>query len=179
MNWRDTFRTAGEAVRTHRLRSALTMLGILIGISAVVLTVGLGEGAKAQVRDSINSLGTNLSLWESQLPAFSKAFRVLRYDFRGHGQTQATPGEYSIQQLAHDALNLLDALQADNVNFCGLSIGGLTGMSLGAAAPQRFNKLILSNTAPQIGTKENWNTRIQTVREHGTTSVSAAVIERG
>ena len=59
-DWRDTFRTAGEAVRTHRLRSALTMLGILIGISAVVLTVGLGEGAKAQVRDSINSLGTNL-----------------------------------------------------------------------------------------------------------------------
>jgi putative ABC transport system permease protein len=60
MNWRDTFRTATDAVRTHRLRSALTMLGILIGISAVVLTVGLGEGAKAQVRDSINALGTNL-----------------------------------------------------------------------------------------------------------------------
>jgi ABC-type antimicrobial peptide transport system permease subunit len=60
VNWRDTFRTAGEAVRTHRLRSALTMLGILIGISAVVLTVGLGEGAKAEVRDSINALGTNL-----------------------------------------------------------------------------------------------------------------------
>jgi putative ABC transport system permease protein len=60
MKWRDTFRTATEAVRTHRLRSALTMLGILIGISAVVLTVGLGEGAKAQVRDSINALGTNL-----------------------------------------------------------------------------------------------------------------------
>src|SRR4029077_13048644 len=60
MNWRDTVRTAGEAVRTHRLRSALTMLGILIGISAVVLTVGLGEGAKAQVHDQINELGTNL-----------------------------------------------------------------------------------------------------------------------
>ena len=60
MNWRDTFRTAGEAVRTHRLRSALTMLGILIGISAVVLTVGLGQGAQAEVRDSINALGTNL-----------------------------------------------------------------------------------------------------------------------
>jgi putative ABC transport system permease protein len=60
MNWRDTFRTARDAVRTHRLRSALTMLGILIGISAVVLTVGLGEGAKAKVQDDINSLGTNL-----------------------------------------------------------------------------------------------------------------------
>ncbi|MCU1394425.1 MAG: hypothetical protein JWM34_2853 [Ilumatobacteraceae bacterium] len=60
MKWRDTFRTAGDAVRTHRLRSALTMLGILIGISAVVLTVGLGEGAKAQVQDSLDALGTNL-----------------------------------------------------------------------------------------------------------------------
>jgi ABC-type antimicrobial peptide transport system permease subunit len=60
VNWRDTFRTATEAVRTHRLRSALTMLGILIGITAVVLTVGLGQGAKAQVQDQINELGTNL-----------------------------------------------------------------------------------------------------------------------
>ena len=60
MTWRDTFRTATEAVRTHRLRSALTMLGILIGITAVVLTVGLGQGAQAQVQDQINELGTNL-----------------------------------------------------------------------------------------------------------------------
>lgn len=60
MSWRDTFSTALDAVRTHRLRSALTMLGILIGISAVILTVGLGQGAKATVRDQINELGTNL-----------------------------------------------------------------------------------------------------------------------
>ncbi len=60
VNWLDTFRTATEAVRTHRLRSALTMLGILIGITAVVLTVGLGQGAKAKVQDQINELGTNL-----------------------------------------------------------------------------------------------------------------------
>jgi putative ABC transport system permease protein len=60
MRWRDTFRTAGDAVRTHRLRSALTMLGIMIGISAVVLTVGLGQGARAKVQADINALGTNL-----------------------------------------------------------------------------------------------------------------------
>lgn len=60
MSWRDTFRAAFEAVRTHKLRSALTMLGILIGISAVVLTVGLGQGAQAQIRAQINELGTNL-----------------------------------------------------------------------------------------------------------------------
>ncbi|HXY91260.1 MAG TPA: ABC transporter permease [Acidimicrobiia bacterium] len=60
MTWKDTFRTATEAVRTHRLRSALTMLGILIGITAVVLTVGIGQGAKANVQDQINELGTNV-----------------------------------------------------------------------------------------------------------------------
>jgi putative ABC transport system permease protein len=60
MSWRDTFRTAAEAVRSHRLRSLLTMLGILIGITAVVLTVGLGEGARADVQDQINALGTNV-----------------------------------------------------------------------------------------------------------------------
>ena len=60
MSWRDVLRTATEAVRTHRLRSALTMLGILIGITAVVLTVGIGEGAKAKVQDQINQLGTNI-----------------------------------------------------------------------------------------------------------------------
>jgi putative ABC transport system permease protein len=60
MSWRDILRTATEAVRTHRLRSALTMLGILIGITAVVLTVGIGEGAKAKVQDQINQLGTNI-----------------------------------------------------------------------------------------------------------------------
>ena len=60
MTWLDTLRTATDAVRTHRLRSALTMLGILIGITAVVLTVGLGDGARADVQDQINQLGTNV-----------------------------------------------------------------------------------------------------------------------
>src|SRR5205823_15040425 len=60
MNWLDTVKTGLDAIRSHRLRSSLTMLGILIGIAAVILTVGLGEGAQAQVRDQINSLGTNL-----------------------------------------------------------------------------------------------------------------------
>jgi putative ABC transport system permease protein len=60
VTWRDTFGTSIEAVRTHRLRSALTMLGILIGIGAVVLTLGLGQGARADVRDQIDELGTNV-----------------------------------------------------------------------------------------------------------------------
>jgi 3-oxoadipate enol-lactonase len=125
-----------------------------------------------------NSLGTNLSLWDPQLPAFTKEFRVLRYDSRGHGQTSATPGEYSIELLARDVLQLLDALKLDRVHFCGLSIGGMTGMWLAANAPQRLNKLVLCNTAPKIGNADGWNARIKTVREGGTKSVSEAVIER-
>jgi len=125
-----------------------------------------------------NSLGTNLSLWDSQLPVFAQNFRVLRYDFRGHGQTSATPGEYSIEMLGRDVLQLLDALNLSRVNFCGLSIGGMTGMWLGVNAPQRLEKLVLSNTAPKIGKLDTWNERIRAVREGGTKAVAQQVVER-
>jgi 3-oxoadipate enol-lactonase len=125
-----------------------------------------------------NSLGTNLSLWEPQLPTFTKSFRVLRYDTRGHGQTEVTQGEYSIEQLGGDVVGLLDALKLNRVNFCGLSVGGMTGMWLGVNAPQRLEKLVLCNTAPQIGKLETWNERIEKVRESGTKSVADQVVER-
>ena len=125
-----------------------------------------------------NSLGTNLSLWDPQLPAFTKDFRMLRYDSRGHGQTSATPGEYSVELLARDVIQLLDALKLDRVHFCGLSIGGMTGMWLGVNVPERLNKLVLCNTAPKIGNADGWNARIKTVREGATKAVSEPVIER-
>src|ERR1700712_810267 len=62
MNWLETLRTGWEAIRSHRLRSGLTTLGILIGIAAVVLTVGLGEGAQQKVSSQISALGSNLLL---------------------------------------------------------------------------------------------------------------------
>ncbi len=125
-----------------------------------------------------NSLGTNLALWEPQLPVFSKDFRVLRYDSRGHGQTAVTPGEYSIAQLGSDVLNLLDALNIDRVHFCGLSIGGMTAMWLAVNAPAKINKLVICNSAPKIGKPETWNERIKAVREGGTSSVANQVVER-
>lgn len=125
-----------------------------------------------------NSLGTNLSLWEPQVATFASDFRVLRYDSRGHGQTSPTRGEYSIELLDRDILRLLDALKIDRVHFCGLSIGGMTGMWLAANAAERLNKLVLCNTAPKIGNADGWNARIKAVREGGTKSVSDAVVER-
>ncbi len=125
-----------------------------------------------------NSLGTTLELWEPQIPAFSRTFRVLRYDARGHGQTSITPGEYSIELLAKDVVALLDALKIQRAHFCGLSIGGMTGMWLAANAPERLNKLVLCNTAAKIGTGETWNARIETVQKGGTKSIAASVTER-
>jgi 3-oxoadipate enol-lactonase len=125
-----------------------------------------------------NSLGTDLSMWDPQWDEFRWKLRVLRYHSRGHGLSSVTPGPYSVELLAKDVIALLDALELDRVNFCGLSLGGMIGMWLGANAPQRLNKLILCNTGAKIGTAESWNTRIETVRKNGMKSVSSAVLER-
>jgi 3-oxoadipate enol-lactonase len=125
-----------------------------------------------------NSLGATFSMWDSQVSAIQKHFRVLRYDTRGHGQSSITPGPYVIEQLARDVLALLDDLGLDRVYFCGLSMGGQTGMWLALHAPARLHRLVLCNTAAKIGSLETWNTRIEGVRRGGMKSISEAVMER-
>lgn len=125
-----------------------------------------------------HSLGTDLGMWEPQVPALARRLRVLRYDTRGHGGTTVTPGAYTLAQLAEDVLRLLDALDVAQAHFCGLSMGGLIGMWLGAHARGRVRRLVLSNTAARIGTVEGWNERIASVRARGMESVAAAVAER-
>jgi len=125
-----------------------------------------------------NSLGSTLSMWDPQTPALQKEFRVLRYDTRGHGQSSVTPGRDTIEQLGRDVTRLLDKLELESVYFCGLSMGGQTGMWLALNAPTRLKKLVLSNTAAKIGSPEIWNTRIEAVRKGGMKSISTAVMER-
>lgn len=125
-----------------------------------------------------NSLGTDMSLWDPQMVELQDHFRILRYDTRGHGKSSVTPGEYTIAQLGLDILQLLDFLAIDRVYFCGLSIGGLTGMWLGLHAPDRLHRLVLANTAAKIGTIESWNARIASVRTNGLKSLAPAVMER-
>ena len=119
------------------------------------------EGAPVLVLS--NSLGTNLHMWDTQVPAFAAHFRVLRYDTRGHGQSLVTEGPYSIEQLGRDVLSLLDALEIDKAHFCGLSMGGLIGQWLGINAPERLDCLVVCNTAAKIASPEVWNPRIETV----------------
>ncbi|HLK05981.1 MAG TPA: 3-oxoadipate enol-lactonase [Candidatus Acidoferrum sp.] len=125
-----------------------------------------------------NSLGANFSMWDSQLPSFAPKFRLLRYDTRGHGQSSVSPAPYTIELLANDVLHLLDALHIDRVQFCGLSMGGQTGIWLGLHAANRLHKLVLCNTGAKIGSIEGWNTRIDSVLARGLADVSAAVVSR-
>jgi len=125
-----------------------------------------------------NSLGTNLTMWDPQIPDFAKHFRVLRYDPRGHGRSSVPPGPYSIQQLGTDVIALLDKLGIEKCCFCGLSMGGIIGQWLGVNAPERLTKLVLCNTAAKIGTPEGWNARIDLVLKNGVEAVIPAVLER-
>jgi 3-oxoadipate enol-lactonase len=134
--------------------------------------------ADAPVLVLSNSLGTNLSMWDPQIPALAARFRVLRYDTRGHGESAVTAGPYSITQLGRDVVGLLDGLGIERAHFCGLSMGGVIGMWLGVYAAERINRLVLCNTAAKIGTTEGWNTRIEMVRTKGMGAVAETQAQR-
>ena len=98
-----------------------------------------------------NSLGTDLRLWDALIPHLPDGLRLVRYDKRGHGLSEETPGPYSIEQLADDAAGLIEALGLRDVVFVGLSIGGLIGQSLAARHPGTLAGLVISNSAAKIG----------------------------
>lgn len=125
-----------------------------------------------------NSLGTDLHMWDPQVAALTEHFRLVRYDRRGHGKSGVPKGPYNMEMLGRDVLAVLDALKIEKINWCGLSMGGMVGMWLGANAPQRINRLILSNTSAYFADKEIWNGRIKTVREKGLASIVGGTMER-
>jgi 3-oxoadipate enol-lactonase len=127
----------------------------------------------------VHSLGTDLTLWKDVVPALAVRNRILRCDLRGHGASSVPSGPYTIADLSHDLLELLELLKVDRCNLCGLSIGGQVAMWLGVEAPQRFNKLIMANTAARIGTVEGWNERIVRVSAEGFNSLADEAMGRG
>src|SRR5260370_18512166 len=125
-----------------------------------------------------NHLGTELAMWAPQVAALGSRFRIVRYDNRGHGASSTSPGEYTIELLANDALAVLDHLGLERVGFCGISMGGAVGMWLALHVPKRVHKLALCCTAAQLGTAEVWNARIDTVRKNGMQAVAEAALQR-
>jgi 3-oxoadipate enol-lactonase len=126
-----------------------------------------------------NSLASALSMWDLQVPPLVEAgYRVLRYDSRGHGQSEVPSAPYSIEMLAADAVGLMDALGLEKVHFCGLSMGGMVGQMLGARHGDRLISLVLSSTSAHMPPRKSWDERIKTVRENGMDALVDATIDR-
>ena len=125
-----------------------------------------------------NSLGTDLRLWDSLLPLLPDGLRIIRYDKRGHGLTDAPPAPYRMGQLVTDAERLLDHLNIRGCVFVGLSIGGMIAQGLAVKRPDQIRAMVLSNTAARIGTAGMWQARIDGVRAGGIESLADAVMER-
>jgi 3-oxoadipate enol-lactonase len=125
-----------------------------------------------------NSLGTDRTLWDRQIETFADRFRVLRYDTRGHGESDAPGGAYTIERLGKDVLSLMDALGLPTAHVCGISIGGITALWLGVHAPDRVSRLVLANTAARIGSVEIWEERIGVATSRGVDALADGATTR-
>lgn len=135
-----------------------------------------GDASKPALMLS-NSLGTDHMMWQAVMPALLAQFHVIRYDTRGHGASDTPSGDYALEQLAKDALAVADAAGAKQFHWCGLSLGGMTGMQLALLAPERLLSLTLANTSAAIP-REVFQTRIDNVSKGGMQAVADAVMTR-
>jgi 3-oxoadipate enol-lactonase len=125
-----------------------------------------------------SSLGTSMDMWDSQL-ALAERLRIVRFDHRGHGRSPVPPGPYEIADLGRDVLELMDALEIERASYCGLSIGGMVGIWLGANAPERIERIVLICTSAHLPPAEGWAERAAKVRAADTVEVVAdAVVAR-
>ena len=125
----------------------------------------------------LNSLGTEHGLWNPVMPALLESFHVLRMDKRGHGGSTVLVDACSIADLASDVLSVMDAARWERASICGVSIGGMQAMWLGAHAPERVERLVLSNTSASIPA-EVFAGRIAQVREQGLGLMADQVLGR-
>lgn len=124
-----------------------------------------------------HSLGANLNFWAPQVEAFGRSYRILLYDLRGHGNSSAPDGEWSIEDFGKDALSLLDKVGGESFTFCGLSLGGMIGMWLASQVGERMDRLILANTTSQIKDTTLLYKRIKQISKEGMESVSEIILQ--
>ncbi len=125
-----------------------------------------------------HSLGCDHSMWDPQMPDLLSYFRVLRYDTRGHGASGVPAGDYTIDQLGNDLVQLTEALGIKTFALCGLSMGGAVGQWLALHHAQKLSALVLANTSPQFATRDIWEARRKAVNEGGMKAIADAVMQR-
>lgn len=119
-----------------------------------------------------NSLGTTLEMWDPIVPALATHARVIRYDTRGHGSTPQDEGPCTVACLGQDVVHLLNALDIAQADFCGISMGGITGLWLGVHAAPRIRRLAVANSAARIGTLQGWQDRAALARTQGLATIA-------
>ncbi len=127
----------------------------------------------------LNALGTSLEMWDDQFAALSERFELIRFDARGHGKsTIGAQPEATMEQLATDALNVLEACGVARAHLCGVSLGGMIAMHIATRSPDCVLKAVLCSTSPHMPTRENWQTRIQSVLSQGPAALVDATMQR-
>jgi len=136
------------------------------------------EGAPVVVLS--HSLGSSIAMWDPQVKPLEAHFRVLRYDTRGHGGSDAPESAYTLELLGTDAVALLDALEIDRVHWVGLSMGGMIGQFVALHHADRLRSLALCDTAAIMPEEVQpiWQERIDTVRRNGMQALVQPTLER-
>ncbi|WP_159981455.1 MULTISPECIES: 3-oxoadipate enol-lactonase [unclassified Novosphingobium] len=125
----------------------------------------------------LNSIGTDMDLWEAALPYLRTRFALLRLDTRGHGASTAEPGDWTLSQLASDVLAAADAAGLGRFSLAGVSLGGMIGMELALQAPERLEKLALVCTSATMDAA-SWNDRIAKIRAEGMAAIADLAMGR-
>ncbi len=127
-----------------------------------------------------HSLACNVHMWDDQMAVLTPKFRVLRFDTRGHGQSSAPPGDYTLEQMADDVKRLFDALNITRTHWIGLSMGGMIGQTFALKYPSVLQSLILADTTSRRppNAAEMWGERVRMAREGGMPSVLDSTLAR-
>ena len=151
---------------------------LFVDVGGVTLHAVLSGAAGGLPVVFINSLGCDLRLWGEVAAALDNRYRVLRYDTRGHGLSDAPEGEYRLHDLSGDLLGLLDALRLERVVLVGVSVGGLTALDFARRYPERVLGAVLCDTGLKIGTPESWANRMAAIQAGGLEALADSVVER-
>jgi 3-oxoadipate enol-lactonase len=146
-------------------------------VSSVEVSYSVAGAADAPVVVLSNSLGATRAMWDPQVPALAERFRVVTYDTRGHGESPAPTGPYTLDDLVDDVVAVLDEVGAGRAHVVGLSLGGMTAMRLAAREPDRVDRLALLCTSAKADTQAFLD-RAATVRSGGTAPLAPTVVGR-
>jgi 3-oxoadipate enol-lactonase len=125
-----------------------------------------------------NSLGTTLHMWDGIVPLLPAGLRIIRYDKRGHGQSDVPDNPYTMGALVSDAATVCDAFDVKDALFVGLSVGGMIAQGLAVKRPDLIRAMVLSNTAAKIGNGPMWQDRIDTVMDKGMDALADVTMAR-